>query len=534
MNTTIRALLDVTMSYFSDTSLPMDSSSYNAVSNAIESYLEKQINYNQLVSRVKEFTSNLQPVERLQGILLTGPDPIPAPSDDDMSRSKCRRKSRPWSSYEDQRLLCAIYNCGIENWTQISKFVGNGRTRSQCSQRWYRGLDPKINKNQWTKEEEAKLIQVVQTYGDKSWTSIASKMGNRSDVQCRYRYRQLKRDLESAKVGTSPEEMHSNNVQMGGPISQFGSQVHQMEPMQMQAQNYQVNQGYPQIYSMPQGQMQQVPAMIQNQQIQQMRPIQSIQQQQINQQPMHHLQQQISHINPSPSMGQALHFHQIQQKQGFQMHNNTVGNSYNQPAQISHSSSLVSSQISFNQQQRDNNVVHHPFIQHPVQDLHQKNNKVAKTNVVKNETNQTSTDHLATPVIVNNHSKPNLHVHQILPESDASKHKEIETITTHSFNSVPHSNISENNSSSHIKTIDEITEHHDHLAQSYQPIPLHYQIPPQSPVVMFGVPSPMPVTSPRYINQEMKNEVFTVDSMENPKIHSIKAPSFDGKMYSVY
>lgn len=42
-------------------------------------------------------------------------------------------------------------------------------------------------------------MHLVQFYGEKSWTLIASKLGNRCDVQCRYRYRQMIR--ERAAIG---------------------------------------------------------------------------------------------------------------------------------------------------------------------------------------------------------------------------------------------------------------------------------------------------------------------------------------------
>jgi hypothetical protein len=50
-------------------------------------------------------------------------------------------------------------------------------------------IDPKIDKSNWSEEEEQKLIRLVSEHGDKSWTRIAAEMGSRSDVQCRFRYK---------------------------------------------------------------------------------------------------------------------------------------------------------------------------------------------------------------------------------------------------------------------------------------------------------------------------------------------------------
>lgn len=106
-----------------------------------------------------------------------------------------RKKTHSWSHQEDTKLLAGIYKYGVDNWTTISLFVGNNRTRAQCSQRWTRGLNPRIKKNLWSYEEDVQLVQLVNTYGDKSWTKIASMMKSRSDVQCRYHYHQIMRDM---------------------------------------------------------------------------------------------------------------------------------------------------------------------------------------------------------------------------------------------------------------------------------------------------------------------------------------------------
>jgi hypothetical protein len=51
---------------------------------------------------------------------------------------------------------------GNEDWTKISNYIRNNceiaqktkRTGKQCRERWFNHLDPKINKNPWSEEEE--------------------------------------------------------------------------------------------------------------------------------------------------------------------------------------------------------------------------------------------------------------------------------------------------------------------------------------------------------------------------------------------
>jgi hypothetical protein len=115
-----------------------------------------------------------------------------------------RKKICLWSGYEDRRLLFAIHTYGLEDWLTVSRFVGNGRTRAQCAQRWRRSLDPRILKEPWTRDEEEKLQELVQKHGKRAWTKISHEFGNRSDLQCRYHFSQMTR--ESHEEDTEKEE----------------------------------------------------------------------------------------------------------------------------------------------------------------------------------------------------------------------------------------------------------------------------------------------------------------------------------------
>jgi hypothetical protein len=134
------------------------------------------------------------PVSRIAAIMRVPEVPI-TPRPESIARGQMsvsgRKKSHPWSEYEDQRLLCAITRFGLDNWTVVSHFVGNQRTRAQCAQRWFRGLDPRISRVLWTREEEVRLAELVEQHGLRAWTRIARDLGRRSDAQCRYHYYQM-------------------------------------------------------------------------------------------------------------------------------------------------------------------------------------------------------------------------------------------------------------------------------------------------------------------------------------------------------
>jgi hypothetical protein len=140
------------------------------------------------------------PAQRIHSILSVST--IPLPDTSFQSARENRSKARPWTAIEDQRLIAGILRFGLEHWAEVAHFVGNGRTRPQCSQRWKRGLDPSIFRGSWSKEEEDCLFKLVATQGTSCWGKIAAQIGNRSDVQCRYHYIRMQKSLTPAQ---SPE-----------------------------------------------------------------------------------------------------------------------------------------------------------------------------------------------------------------------------------------------------------------------------------------------------------------------------------------
>jgi hypothetical protein len=143
-------------------------------------------------------------LEKLREIIEACDDPLPSPPE--QAQKGQRRRTQPWTQPEDTRLLSAIWRFGYENWSAIARFVGNGRTRSQCSQRWQRSLDPRISRSPWTSEEDIRLLQAVSQHGEKSWARVSVEIGSRSDVQCRYHYIQIQKAHASSETYNSTEK----------------------------------------------------------------------------------------------------------------------------------------------------------------------------------------------------------------------------------------------------------------------------------------------------------------------------------------
>ena len=174
----------------------------NQIISSLEDYLTQKNNFEETKEIFLLLLKNSDVLDKIKEFITVSEEPLPPyQPDEDSLNQQNRKKMRNWTNYEDIRLLGGIYRFGIENWTQIAKFVGNSRTRSQCAQRWSRGLNPRICKEHWDTSEDLLLLKLVNQFGEKSWTKVAYYMGNRSDVQCRYHYYQIQKDMpHSLKV----------------------------------------------------------------------------------------------------------------------------------------------------------------------------------------------------------------------------------------------------------------------------------------------------------------------------------------------
>jgi hypothetical protein len=139
--------------------------------------------------------TSVSSIDKIEAILKVPADPLPDADGPPASRHG-ERKLNAWTPPEDIRLLAGVHRFGLDNWMAVAAFVGHSRTRAQCSQRWNRGLDPKLKKSRWSVEEESKLVELVAKYGIKSWTKVAAGLDHRSDVQCRYHFFHLPRPSE--------------------------------------------------------------------------------------------------------------------------------------------------------------------------------------------------------------------------------------------------------------------------------------------------------------------------------------------------
>ncbi|XP_064026631.1 myb-related protein A isoform X5 [Pogoniulus pusillus] len=92
-----------------------------------------------------------------------------------------------WTRDEDERLKRLVEQHGTDDWAFIAGHLQN-RSDFQCQHRWQKVLNPELIKGPWTKEEDQRVIELVQKYGPKRWSLIAKHLKGRIGKQCRERW----------------------------------------------------------------------------------------------------------------------------------------------------------------------------------------------------------------------------------------------------------------------------------------------------------------------------------------------------------
>ncbi|KAJ7124754.1 hypothetical protein C8R43DRAFT_898713 [Mycena crocata] len=133
-------------------------------------------------------------------------------------------KKTAWTPPED-RLLIELYNAQGPKWSAIARQI-HGRTDDACSKRYREALDPNLKKEEWTADEDVKLMQAYARIGGK-WGQVGQEL-RRSGLGCRNRWRMLERNRIKALQPPPAEHLVLNDAQF---LSQQPSQLDQIWPV---------------------------------------------------------------------------------------------------------------------------------------------------------------------------------------------------------------------------------------------------------------------------------------------------------------
>ncbi|AMD18576.1 HBL326Cp [Eremothecium sinecaudum] len=97
-------------------------------------------------------------------------------------------KGGVWTNLEDQILKAAIQKYGTHSWNKVASLLQK-KSGKQCQNRWNEYLNPRLNFEKWSKEDDVKLLRLGKLLPNQ-WRTIGDMMGRTAQL-CLDRYNKL-------------------------------------------------------------------------------------------------------------------------------------------------------------------------------------------------------------------------------------------------------------------------------------------------------------------------------------------------------
>lgn len=124
-----------------------------------------------------------------------------------------------WTDQEDETIIEFVKQNGTKKWQKLCQLLP-GRIGKQCRERWRNHLDPAINHDPWTPEEDKLLIRLHREYGN-SWVKISALMKNRSDNAVKNRWNSTLKKMEQREQAPTVQKPIAEEPEVAPPSSPF-------------------------------------------------------------------------------------------------------------------------------------------------------------------------------------------------------------------------------------------------------------------------------------------------------------------------
>lgn len=137
------------------------------------------------------------------------------------------QKKRRFTIDENDRLRQLVEDFGSNNWELVASTMKD-RTPRQCRDRWIYYLSPSLNNKEWTKEEDAELIELIKRFG-KKWTNMVSFFDGRTEINIKNRWNLLQRTQKRRFAKYREQYKHTKKAEYQESESDSSSEEQQIE-----------------------------------------------------------------------------------------------------------------------------------------------------------------------------------------------------------------------------------------------------------------------------------------------------------------
>jgi hypothetical protein len=142
-------------------------------------------------------------------------------SDAQRTAGGCPKKAK-WTIPEDRALTSSLQELGTTNWPLVAAALP-GRSSKQCRERWTSQLDPSLNRENWTPDEDAVLVAQQRQVGN-CWSRIAQFLPKRSANAVKNRWSWLTRHRPAARKQPPKAEQEKGKVEVFAENDQEASE----------------------------------------------------------------------------------------------------------------------------------------------------------------------------------------------------------------------------------------------------------------------------------------------------------------------
>lgn len=146
-------------------------------------------------------------------------------------------KGGVWTNVEDEILKAAVQKYGLNQWSRVASLLTK-KNAKQAKARWNEWINPTINKTEWTRDEDEKLLNLVKLLPNQ-WRSIAPIMG-RTATHCVERYQKLLEDHDDDDDNTNDLGLTGSGIESlpaaGGKVGDLNINP-ESKPAQPDAEN---------------------------------------------------------------------------------------------------------------------------------------------------------------------------------------------------------------------------------------------------------------------------------------------------------